>query len=139
MNKIDKKNYKKLISNDRGWLLSQDSSPEMSHILNVLETSIDYFFPDDVKRADDMVVKTEDIGGILPKKVHDHNRKLAIIRAMLRHVENDKAIPDEWMAELNCLNRDSSLWAKKIFITDSKLGVPYGIKNDKNNNSSKCM
>jgi len=134
MNKIDKKNYKKLISNDRGWLLSQDSSPEMSHILNVLETSIDYFFPDDVKRADDMVVKTEDIGGILPKKVHDHNRKLAIIRAMLRHIENNKEIPFEWIAELICLNRDMLPC------------VPYHDKNTKeaildslNNNSSKCM
>ena len=42
--------------------------------------------------------------GLKPKKIHDLERRVAIMIAMKRYVENDKKIPREWIIEFDELN-----------------------------------
>lgn len=38
--------------------------------------------------------------GIVPRRIHDDERKIAIFEAMKRYSLNDVAIPTEWIDEL---------------------------------------
>lgn len=41
--------------------------------------------------------------GVIPKKIHDEKRILEILRAMIRFIEANKPIPQDWVDELRYL------------------------------------
>lgn len=41
--------------------------------------------------------------GIMSKTIHDQRRAIALLEAMERYVDMDRAIPVEWIDELKCL------------------------------------